>query len=79
MICTDIDEGAAHVTAAIVDGTGLAQDVRDPDSHRSVARVAAAKGTLAVWVNNAGVLAVGDTWGSTTRRCAAWWRSTCWA
>lgn len=62
VICTDIDEGAAHVTAAIVDGTGLAQDVRDPDSHRSVARVAAAKGTLAVWVNNAGVLAVGDTW-----------------
>ncbi len=64
VICTDIDEGAAHVTAAIVDGTGMAQDVRDPDSHRAVARLAAAKGTLAVWVNNAGVLAVGDTWDS---------------
>ncbi len=63
VFCTDIDEGAAHVTAAVVDGTGMKQDVRDPDSHRAVASAAAAKGTLAVWVNNAGVLAVGDSWG----------------
>ncbi len=62
VVCTDIDEGAAHVTAAVVDGTGIKQDVRDPDSHRAVASAAAAKGTLAVWVNNAGVLAVGDSW-----------------
>lgn len=63
VICTDVDEGAAQVTAAVVDGTGMAHDVRDPDAHRAIARAAAAKGTLAVWVNNAGVLTVGDTWG----------------
>jgi NAD(P)-dependent dehydrogenase (short-subunit alcohol dehydrogenase family) len=63
VVCTDIDEGAARVTAAVVDGTPLAQDVRDPDSHREVARVAAERGRLAMWVNNAGVLSVGETWG----------------
>lgn len=62
VVCTDIDEGAVRVTAAVVDGTPLAQDVRDPDSHRKVARVAAEHGRLAVWVNNAGVLSVGDSW-----------------
>ncbi len=62
VVCTDIDEGAARTTAAVVDGTGIGQDVRDPDSHRAVARAAAALGSLEIWVNNAGVLAVGDTW-----------------
>jgi len=62
VIATDIDEGAAHVTAAIVDGTGVRHDVRDPEAHRAVARLAAERGTLAVWINNAGVLSVGDTW-----------------
>ncbi|MBA3456903.1 MAG: SDR family oxidoreductase [Deltaproteobacteria bacterium] len=62
VIATDIDEGAAHVTAAVVEGTGVKQDVRDPDSHREVATIAAEHGTLAVWVNNAGVLAVGEAW-----------------
>lgn len=62
VVCTDIDEGAARTTAAVVDGTGLGQDVRDPGSHRAVAREAARRGELAIWVNNAGVLAVGDTW-----------------
>jgi NAD(P)-dependent dehydrogenase (short-subunit alcohol dehydrogenase family) len=62
VVCTDIDEGAARTTAAVVDGTGLAQDVRDPDGHRAVAAKARELGELAIWVNNAGVLAVGDTW-----------------
>src|SRR5688500_10851982 len=62
VVCTDIDEGAARTTAAVVDGTGLAQDVRDPESHRAVARAARAIGELEIWVNNAGVLSVGDTW-----------------
>jgi len=62
VIATDIDEGAAHVTAAVVDGTGVKQDVRDPDSHRAIAKIAAEHGTLAVWINNAGVLAVGEAW-----------------
>lgn len=62
VIATDIDEGAAHVTAAVVEGTGVKQDVRDPDSHRAIAKLAAQHGSLAVWVNNAGVLAVGEAW-----------------
>lgn len=62
VVATDIDEGAARTTAAVIDGTGLAQDVRDPDSHRAVARTATALGKLVLWVNNAGVLVVGDSW-----------------
>ena len=62
VVCTDIDEGAAQVTAAGVDGAAIGHDVRDPDAHHAVARAAAAKGALDVWVNNAGVLDVGDTW-----------------
>jgi len=62
VVCTDIDEGAARTTAAIVDGTGIGQDVRDPDSHRAVAKAARAIGDIDIWVNNAGVLSVGETW-----------------
>ena len=62
VVVTDVDEGAARVTAAVVDGTAVAQDVRDPDSHREVAKIAAGLGDLEIWINNAGVLAVGDTW-----------------
>lgn len=62
VVATDLDEGAARITAAILDGTGLGQDVRDPDSHLHVAREAAKHGELKIWVNNAGVLSVGDTW-----------------
>src|SRR5439155_18221405 len=62
VFATDIDGGAAAATAAAIAGSSERQDVRDPDSHRAVARAASARGRLAVWVNNAGVLAVGDTW-----------------
>ena len=62
VMCTDIDEGAAHVTAALVEGSAMAHDVRDADAHRAVAFAAAAKGDIVAWVNNAGVLNVGDTW-----------------
>ena len=62
VVCTDIDEGAARTTAAIVDGTGFGHDVRDPDAHRAVARQAREIGDVDIWVNNAGVLSVGDTW-----------------
>jgi NAD(P)-dependent dehydrogenase (short-subunit alcohol dehydrogenase family) len=62
VVVTDIDGAAATATAAAIGGSALAQDVRDPDSHRTVARAATAHGPLAVWVNNAGVLAVGDAW-----------------
>jgi NAD(P)-dependent dehydrogenase (short-subunit alcohol dehydrogenase family) len=62
VVVTDIDEGAARTTAAIVNGTAFAQDVRDPDSHRVVAREAAKLGELRIWINNAGILSVGETW-----------------
>jgi short-subunit dehydrogenase len=62
VIVTDIDAAAATSTAAAIGGTAIAQDVRDPDSHRKVARAALEQGPLAVWINNAGVLFVGDDW-----------------
>jgi NAD(P)-dependent dehydrogenase (short-subunit alcohol dehydrogenase family) len=62
VVVTDIDEAAVRATAGVIDGTPLAQDVRDPDSHRAVAREAARHGRLRIWVNNAGVLSVGETW-----------------
>ena len=62
VMCTDIDEGAAHVTAALVEGSAMGHDVRDADAHRAVAFAAAEKGPIEVWVNNAGVLNIGDTW-----------------
>lgn len=63
VIVTDIDAAAAAATARAIGGTSLAQDVRDPDSHRAVAR--AAQSPITVWVNNAGVLSVGDAWAMT--------------
>lgn len=62
VVVTDIDEAAVRATAAAIDGTPLAQDVRDPDGHRAVARAAAALGRVRTWVNNAGILAVGEAW-----------------
>ncbi|MGE0548367.1 MAG: SDR family NAD(P)-dependent oxidoreductase [Kofleriaceae bacterium] len=62
VVVTDIDEGAAQVTAALIDGTAFKQDVRDPDSHRAIARAAAERGKVVVWVNNAGVLDAGEAW-----------------
>src|SRR4029450_12520038 len=41
---------------------GLAQDVRDPESHRTVAAAAAERGPLKVWVNNAGILKTEKVW-----------------
>ncbi len=62
VFATDIDEGAARATASAIGGTAYKQDVRDPESHRKVAHAAAERGPLALWVNNAGVLEVGETW-----------------
>src|SRR6185295_6942236 len=67
VLCTDVDAAGAEAAARAI-GHGawaLAQDVREPDSHRRVAAAAAARGPLAVWVNNAGVLAVGPAWDNT--------------
>ncbi len=64
VLCTDIDAAAAADSAAQI-GAGawaMAQDVRDPESHRVAAAAATARGPMAAWVNNAGVLAVGAAW-----------------
>lgn len=56
VVLTDIDGEAARRTAAEVGASeGLAQDVRDEESHAAVAEAAGRYGRLAVWVNNAGV------------------------
>jgi NAD(P)-dependent dehydrogenase (short-subunit alcohol dehydrogenase family) len=62
VVATDIDGDAAAATARAIGGSSVRQDVRDPESHRAVARAAASRGEITVWVNNAGVLAVGDAW-----------------
>jgi short-subunit dehydrogenase len=64
VLCTDVDAAAAAETAVMIGGGAwsLAQDVRDAASHARVAAEAAARGDLAVWINNAGVLAVGAAW-----------------
>ncbi len=67
VLLTDVALSAAE-TAAQAIGKGawaMAQDVRDPGSHRAVAAAAAARGQVEVWVNNAGVLNVGAGWETT--------------
>lgn len=64
VLVTDVDVGAAAATAREI-GSGawsMAQDVRDPESHRAVARAANERGSLELWVNNAGVLYTGNAW-----------------
>lgn len=64
VLATDVDEAAAQVTAEAIGERGWAmrQDVRDPGSHRAVAQAASARGPIAVWVNNAGVLRTEKAW-----------------
>lgn len=62
LFVTDIDGDAAARTAEAVGGWSQQQDVRDPDSHRALAKAATSRGDVHVWVNNAGVLSVGETW-----------------
>jgi NAD(P)-dependent dehydrogenase (short-subunit alcohol dehydrogenase family) len=64
VVLTDIDETAAHAAAKAIGrgASAMVHDVRDALRHREVAAAAVAKAPLAVWVNNAGVLAVGPAW-----------------
>ena len=56
VVVSDLDGAAAAATAAEIGAVaGVAQDVRDPDSHRAVAAEALGHGPLAAWFNNAGV------------------------
>src|SRR3954454_8188155 len=64
VLVTDLNEAGAQETADLI-GNGawtMAQDVRDPASHRAAAKSAAAKGPLKVWVNNAGILKTEKVW-----------------
>jgi NAD(P)-dependent dehydrogenase (short-subunit alcohol dehydrogenase family) len=64
VLVTDIDPAAAEETARHLgkDAWAMAQDVRDPGSHRQVARAAQERGPLELWINNAGVLRAAPTW-----------------
>ena len=64
VLVTDIDSESARRTAEAI-GNGawaMHQDVREPESHREVAQAARERGTLVLWVNNAGVLYTGNAW-----------------
>jgi len=64
VLVTDVDEAGARETAEAIGerARAMAQDVRDPDSHRAVASAAQERGPLAVWVNNAGILRTEKAW-----------------
>ena len=62
VLCTDLDAGSAAESAELVGGFSTTLDVRDPDAHRAAARLAAERGPLEVWVNNAGVLRTVKAW-----------------
>jgi NAD(P)-dependent dehydrogenase (short-subunit alcohol dehydrogenase family) len=62
VLATDIDAEAAARTADQAGGYSQQLDVRDPEAHRRVARVALERGPLEVWVNNAGVLRTRKVW-----------------
>ena len=64
VLVTDLNEASAEETAVQIGGGAwaMAQDVSDPDSHRAVAKAAAERGPLKVWVNNAGVLRTEKAW-----------------
>jgi len=73
VLVTDIDADAAKRAAADIGGGawGTGQDVADLAGHRDVAAQASAEGRLAVWVNNAGILIVGDSWTTTDQELAS--------
>jgi NADP-dependent 3-hydroxy acid dehydrogenase YdfG len=65
VLLTDVlaDEVARSAKKLGGDCWSMAQDVRDPASHKKVAAAAAEKGPIRLWVNNAGVLRSGTAWG----------------
>jgi NAD(P)-dependent dehydrogenase (short-subunit alcohol dehydrogenase family) len=64
VLVTDLNETSAQETAELIGGGAwaMAQDVREPGSHREAAKAAAERGKLEVWVNNAGVLKTEKIW-----------------
>ncbi|MFC7549240.1 SDR family NAD(P)-dependent oxidoreductase [Plantactinospora sp. GCM10030261] len=71
VLVTDQDGTGASAAAERLGGWSTTLDVRDEAACVTVAREAADRGPLALWVNNAGVLATGPAWDqepSTRRR-----------
>jgi NAD(P)-dependent dehydrogenase (short-subunit alcohol dehydrogenase family) len=64
VLVTDVNQAGAQATADAIGerAWAMAQDVRDPESHRVVAQAAAQRGPVEVWVNNAGVLRTEKAW-----------------
>jgi short-subunit dehydrogenase len=62
VMVTDLDPDAAAQAAAPLGGWSARLDVRYDQACEVAARRAAERGGLAVWVNNAGVLATGPSW-----------------
>lgn len=64
VLATDIDADNAAETAVLCGGESwsAAHDVRDRESHRRIAGEARERGSLALWVNNAGVLRTVRAW-----------------
>ena len=64
VVCADVDGAAAEEAAAELgaNASGSSLDVGDVEQCRAVASDAAARGRLAVWVNNAGVQWAGPLW-----------------
>lgn len=64
VLMTDLSEdGVAEAAHQVGHGAwSMAQDVREPDSHRKAAAAAAERGPLKVWVNNAGILRTEKSW-----------------
>jgi NAD(P)-dependent dehydrogenase (short-subunit alcohol dehydrogenase family) len=64
VLVTDVTPESAEETASLLGGRAWARtlDVRDPEAHRAAAAEACARGRLAVWVNNAGILRTDKAW-----------------
>lgn len=68
---TDVDGGAAEECARAIGGRAWAStlDVADPVASSDVARATVERtGSLAVWVNNAGILPTGPAWAQDARQ-----------
>lgn len=64
VLVTDVDGDAAERTARELGEPAWSarHDVRDAERTREIAREAAGRGRLAVWVNNAGIMRSGRAW-----------------
>ncbi|WP_422737816.1 SDR family NAD(P)-dependent oxidoreductase [Micromonospora sp. WMMD729] len=62
VLLTDLDPDAAAAAAVPSGGWSAALDVRDEAACAAVAEVAAGRGGLGLWVNNAGILVTGPSW-----------------